>query len=270
MISNSKIMEMGRKSLKGYRLRAAGITVIGNLIAIAIVFAIYFILVNFKEPNVISLENTIIDQLSGIAQSVIIYLFGIGFYAYFYDIYKQRTTSFRRLFAGFKKLPRNLIILFICSLVMNLLTSLPMSLYLLYSDPVETNPYPILTLGITMLVVLCIVGYKFFPTWMGLVYKMAIDDTTGPIELIKQTYRKVSKYNFKFLGFMVHITLWCMLGVLTLGIGFLWILPIIATSSIIFFDIIFNPDEYAVPKEPETNVIPENSAEITPPEQPKE
>ena len=62
MISNSKIMEMGRKSLKGSRLKAAGITVIGNVIGIAIVFAIYFILVNFKEPNVISLENTIIDH----------------------------------------------------------------------------------------------------------------------------------------------------------------------------------------------------------------
>lgn len=270
MISNSKIMEMGRKSLKGSRLKAAGITVIANLIAIAIALAIYFIFVNFKEPNVLSLENIIIDQLSSIAQSIIIYLFGIGFYAYFYDIYKQRTTSFRRLFVGFKKFPRNLIILFIYTLVINLLTSIPINLYFLYSDPVETSPYPILTLGISLLVVLCIVGYKFFPTWMGLFYKMAIDDTTGTIELIKQTYRKVSKYNFKFLGFMVHVSLWCMLGVLTLGIGFLWILPIIATSSIIFFDIIFNPDEYAVPKDPETVMISENSTEITPPELPEE
>ncbi len=270
MISNSKIMEMGRKSLKGSRLKAAGITVIGNVIGLGIIIAISLFLASFKEPNVLSLENILIDQLSSIVHTVILYLFGIGFYAYFYDIYKQRATSFRRLFAGFKKLPRNLIVLFIGTLVLTLFTTLPTSLYFLYSDPVQTSPYTFLTLGITMLVVLCIICYKFFPTWMGLIYKMAIDDTTGPIELIKQTYRKVSKYNFKFLGFMVHVTLWCMLGVLTLGIGLLWILPIIATSSIIFFDIIFNPDEYAVPKDPETVVIPENSTEITPPELPEE
>ena len=270
MISNSKIINMGWKSLKGFRLKAAGLTFIGNLAGLLIFVAFTLVLANFKEPNVISIENTSIDVISSIIQTVITYLLGIGFYAYFYDIYKQRTSSFRRLFAGFKNLSRNSIILLIGALAMALITTLPIDLYFLFSAPDQTNPWPILTIGIIVLVALCFIGYKFFPTWMGLVYKMAIDNTTGPIELIKQTYREVSKYNFKFLGFMLHVTLWCLLGILTLGIGFLWILPMIATSSIIFFDMVFNPDEYTAPKEPETFVIPENPAEITPPEQPEE
>ena len=270
MISNSKIMKMGWKALQGFRLKAACLIFIGNLATLAIFAAIILVLTDFKEPNVISIENTSIDVISGIVQRVILYLFAIGCYAYFHDIYKQRASSFIRIFAGFKNFSRNLIILLIGSLVIALITTLPIDLYFLFSAPDQTSPWPILTIGFLVLVALCFIGYKFFPTWMGLVYKMAIDNTTGPIELIKQTYREVSKYNFKFLGFMIHVTLWTILGTLTLGIGFLWILPMIATGSIIFFDMVFNPDEYAAPKEPETFVIPENPAEITPPEQPGE
>ena len=110
--------------------------------------------------------------------------------------------------------------------------------------------------------VICLLAYKFFPTWMGLLLKMALDNTTGAIDLIKKTYHQVSEYNYKYLCFTFRIMLWSMLGVITFGIGFLWIIPLIAMASVIFFDAIFNPEDYATPD------FPDAPAQDTPPAEP--
>ena len=66
MIKNSEIMDMGNAAIKGFRFKAAGATFWGNLIILIAIFPFVFIFEEFKEPNVLSLENIFIDLVSNI------------------------------------------------------------------------------------------------------------------------------------------------------------------------------------------------------------
>ena len=250
MIKNSEIMDMGNAAIKGFRFKAAGATFWGNLIILIAIFPFVFIFEEFKEPNVLSLENIFIDLVSNIVATIIAYTFGIGFLAYFYEIYKNRTSSFSKLFIGFRHFPRNAIVLFVGAFVIHAFTKLPIDLYHLFSAPASTEVWPIITLSIFVLALFFFTGYKLFPTWIALLIKLPMDSSTKLTELAKQTYRQVSVYNFNFFCLYLRFILWGIIGLFTLGIGFLWIIPFTVTSAIIFFDIIFNPLDYAAPKAP--------------------
>ena len=245
MISNAKIIDTGIQALKGFRLKAAGITVLGYAAMIVLFIVVNIICGTASENENPTLKDAFIEFFVSIVQSIIMYLFTIGFYAYFYDIYKHRTSSIEKFFAGFKKFIRNIAILGIGTLITGIVSAIACGIMIFYlsNNSPEKNPVFFCILILIMGAVLCCIAYKFFPTWIGLMLKMSTDDSSGPIELIKQTYIQVSDYNFKFLCLMFRLTLWSLLGVITLGIGFLWIIPLCSISTVIFFDTIFNPEE---------------------------
>lgn len=260
MISNSKIIDTGIQSLKGFRLKAAGMTFFGP-IALAILLGVSNIICGtadiVENPT---LKNYLIDCLiSFVLQSSLIYLFTIGFYAYFHDIYKHRTSSAAMIFAGFKKFIRNIAVLGIVTLITGIYFAITCGIMFFYLSryTLENNFVSFCILVLVMGALCSYLTYKFLPTWIGLVIKLPTDDTTGPIELIKQTYSQVSDYNFKFLCLTLRLALWNLLGVITIGIGFLWTIPLCTISAVIFFDTIFNPEEGTPPKIPENPQTPE-------------
>ena len=156
------------------------------------------------------------------------------------------------LFAGFRNFSRNVVVLIIGALVMGFFTTVAEVTMQHYLDnySVEENIAFYIILAIVYIAILCLVCYKLYPTWLALMLKMSMDDSTNAIDLIRQTYRQVSVYNYNFLFLYFRFLGWSIVGCLTLGIGFLWILPYLTTATVVFFDIIFKPEDYAAPEDP--------------------
>ena len=269
MINSAQAFDLGGTALKGFRLKTAGLTLFGYIALIAFTVAIYLFYASLFPSDETSTAQVFFNFILGIVQNIVLYLFSIGFYAYLYDILKNRKSSFAKLFVGFKNFTRNVTVILIGTFIMSAVSSIVSEIYefLLKNKPIENNIGSYIILSCVIGLVLCSLAYKLFPTWMALLYKMGIDNTTGAIKLIKQTYHLVSEYNYNYLCFTFRVMLWCFLGVFTLGIGFLWIIPLIGMSSVVFFDAIFNPEDYAAPElldAPAQNTPPADPEENTP------
>ena len=252
MISNSNVMNIANRSLKGFRFHAAITSIIWGFLIVVTTFSIYLGSILFMDGSDNSSRNYLIGFAAELFQSIISHTFIIGFYAYFFTIYKRKKASLKQLFVGFNNFSRNAVVLVIGALVMGFLSSIAERTFTYCLDhyPFLENLVFYIFLIAVYIAVFCYVCYKLYPTWLGLLLKMSMDDTTQPLDLIRQTYSQVSVYNFKFVGLYLRFFGWGIVGVLTIGIGFLWILPYISMATVVFLDTIFNPEDYAVPEDP--------------------
>ena len=252
MISSAKAFDLANDALKGNRLKTTGITLFGGILLFATIFFINFASLLFFGTEEESPRNYPVSFVVSLIQSIVQDILAIGFYAYLYEIYKHRKSSFRKLFVGFENFSRNAVILIIVALIKGFFSSIADGFmeYFSHRAPFEGNLFFYILLVAIVVVFLCYVGYKLLPTWVGLMLKMSLDDSTSPTDLIRQTFSEVYGYNFKFFCLYLRFLGWGILGCLTLGIGFLWIIPYMTVSSVIFFDTIFNPEDYAVPEDP--------------------
>ena len=266
MISSAEAFDLANKALKGYRLKTTGITLLGGFIMIATFFGVNFVSLFFLDSGEESPRNYPISLTFSLIQSILQDILAIGFYAYFFRIYKRRQSNFNDLFVGFKNFSRNVVIIVIGTLVAGFFSELIENIVEFFPKvkPIEDNILFYVILFLVIAGFFCLVFYKLYPTWIGLLMKMSKDDSTSAIDLIKQTYSQVSVYNYNFLCLSFRVMLWAFLGVFTLGIGFLWIIPLISMSYVVFFDAIFNPEDYVDPE------FPDAPAQDTPPAEPED
>lgn len=241
MITNNKAMEMAKKALEGKKLKAAGFSFLFVLIAFLLTA-----ISNFPISDE-SLTQNIIIIFIGIINTIMISFFTIGFLSYFYKIGKKQSASSKDLFCGFKKFKRNLIICILYNLnfviplcAMGLIVALILPL----STISETSTVTIIFCAILYLCLCFFIYYKLFPTWFALNYRMGTNKSDSAIEILKNTYHSISKYNYQFFCLQIKFAGWFILCIITFGIAGFWVGPYYNTTTAILADAIINPDEY--------------------------
>lgn len=71
-------------------------------------------------------------------------------------------------------------------------------------------------------------------------YIIADDKSIGPLEAIRKSKNMMYGYKMKFFLLQLRFVGWAVLSVLTLGIGFLWLIPYIEITNAKFYDDIRN------------------------------
>ena len=266
MISSADAFDLANKALKGNRLKTTGFTLLSGFFMLVIFFTVNFVSLLFLDSGEESPRNYPISFTFSLIQSILQDLLAIGFYAYFFRIFKHKQSCFNDIFVGFKSFSRNIVVIIIGTLVAGFFSALIENIVDTFPKvkPIEDNVLFYVILFLIIATIFCFAIYKLYPTWIALLMKMSKDDSSPAIDLIKQTYSQVSVYNYNFLCLSFRVMLWCFLGVFTLGIGFLWIVPLISMSYVVFFDAIFNPEDYATPE------FPGDSTLDTPPADPEE
>ena len=67
-------------------------------------------------------------------------------------------------------------------------------------------------------------------------YIIADDDTIGPMEAIDKSKEMMDGYKWKYFRLNLRFLAWGLLCILTLGIGFFWLIPYINVSIAHFYD----------------------------------
>ena len=67
-------------------------------------------------------------------------------------------------------------------------------------------------------------------------YIIADDDSIGPMEAIDKSKKMMNGYKWKFFCLALRFLGWALLCILTLGIGFLWLIPYMQVSYAKFYD----------------------------------
>ncbi len=67
-------------------------------------------------------------------------------------------------------------------------------------------------------------------------YIIAEDDTIGPMDALKKSKKMMDGYKWKYFCLGLRFVGWALLCMITLGIGFLWLIPYMHVSFAKFYD----------------------------------
>jgi uncharacterized membrane protein len=67
-------------------------------------------------------------------------------------------------------------------------------------------------------------------------YIIADDDTIKPMEAIDKSKQMMDGYKWKYFFLALRFLGWALLCILTLGIGFLWLIPYVQVTFAKFYD----------------------------------
>ena len=76
----------------------------------------------------------------------------------------------------------------------------------------------------------------------------------SPFEALKKSYQMMKGFKWKYFCLFFRFVGWFILGVVTIGIGFLWVTPYLSMSAVIFYENISGASTTQNPQslEPET------------------
>jgi len=105
--------------------------------------------------------------------------------------------------------------------------------------------YYVKTLGLYLLMVLFVLLWMLLLIVPGIIaaisYSMAFyimhdDPNIGAMEAIDKSKKMMYGYKWKYFCLGLRFIGWCLLGIISAGIGFLWIMPYISISIAKFYD----------------------------------
>lgn len=67
-------------------------------------------------------------------------------------------------------------------------------------------------------------------------YILAEDNSIGAMDAIDKSKKMMDGYKWKYFCLLLRFTAWALLCILTLGIGFLWLMPYLQVSMAKFYD----------------------------------
>ena len=153
-----------------------------------------------------------IPKTGGLLSFIITGPFAVGVSIFSLAMSRNRNPRFEQIFYGFKK--------FWVSL----------GAYLLYAVFV-------LLWAILLIIPGIIAALSYSMTY----FIIAEDDSIGPLEAITKSKKMMYGYRWKIFCLYLRFLGWALLCVLTVGIGFLWLVPYIGVSFAKFYDDLLPP-----------------------------
>ena len=227
----SELKVLAKKSLDGYYSLLAGALVLISFLS-GIGGAMSVILF---QGN--SMFNLVMSQIFSLIISVIMSVFSAGVYYMFLNVSRGKKTSMQDVTYLFYHHPDRIIVVSLIVTVVQYLLMLP-SMIMNYRMDVSANLLEVLQqsllVSLVMFVGIVVAQLVTMPIAFG--YYLLIDDVEmnatdalkKSMQMMKGNYGRYIYMQLSFLGLMI-------LGVLTLYVGFIWIMPYMQMTEIEFY-----------------------------------
>ena len=227
----SELKALARKSLDGYYALLAGALVLISFLS-GIGGALSVML--FQEN---SMFNLVMSQIFSLIISVVMSVFSAGVYYMFLNVSRGKKTSMQDVTYLFYHHPDRIIVVSLIVTVVQYLLMLP-SMIMNYRMDVSANLLEVLQqsllVSLVMFVGIVVAQLVTMPIAFG--YYLLIDDVEmnatdalkKSMQMMKGNYGRYIYIQLSFLGLMI-------LGVLTLYVGFIWIMPYMQMTEIEFY-----------------------------------
>ncbi|NEZ47771.1 DUF975 family protein [Clostridium niameyense] len=249
VLSNSEIKSKAKKALNG------------NWIVAVITFIIYNIITNSISIgyNVYKFKNfSAVNENTDLGITITIFIAALilkgpmtyGLRRFFINLVRNENYKIENIFEGFKYFGGTFIInivLFIYGFLISLAIFIPFIIIIVATSITSFSLHGLATnnMFLTAFVIILVISMYLIITIILLRYSMTyyiyIDNPEiGAMKAIKESVLMMDGNKTKLLLLYLSFILWYILGIFTLGIGFLWIFPYINTSIAIFYDEIKN------------------------------
>lgn len=159
--------------------------------------------------------------------------FGFGMTGFYLKLYRYEKTDAFHIFDGFNKYNLERVII---------LRLLKFALWLAFT------------------VLLIVPGIIFSVRTSMATYLLRANPKLKPQDALKASNRIMKTHCFKYFGLMISFAGWFLMGVLTCGLGFIWVLPYINSAKIVFYKRELQGDKtvYNNPMDALQNTVSEN------------
>ena len=181
-----------------------------------------------------SLSGVIIEFLIQFIVGLILSILMLGFNKMFLDGSRGYPVRFEDLFYGFRHHPDRIIVMQLLMSLICMACLLPGYIFLflaLYSD----DSIVLLILCIAFLIVGCILYLYFTIVYSQSMFLMADYDDLGPVQALRESRKMMTGNKGRFLYLELSFMGYMFLGLLSCGIGYLWITPYMTMTQTNFY-----------------------------------
>jgi len=248
LLSNRELMKNARESLSGNWVMA----VVGMIFLVGISLSLflfvatiysYFGLVNFDIILTFNFSSIFSQTQSWLMEFVFLWIsffllfggaFRVGFCSYFLGISQGEGGNIENIFTGFRRFFTTFFTNFFIWALLFLwsIFSILLLIGTLYFIRDMENSLFILPFFFLFLLPAIAASYRYSMTC----FILADDDDCGVFEAIARSKEMMKKHKVNFFYLQWSFFGWILLSLLTLGFGFLWVIPYIKTSFAEFYE----------------------------------
>lgn len=210
----------------------------GSILATVLLKVPYFSSIN--SDNTADMIYTALTSLIAMLLGVIAEMFNCGICLYYLNISTGRDAQTADIFRGFRESPSEVFKVSAFLLLPSLVTSIPFNivseLYIRSSDP----KWLFISIGLLAAAGL---GSVYIHLTYGIAFFVMLDfPSYSAGKVLRIARQKMTGNRLRFLVLDLLFIPMYILGILSLGIGFTWIYPIINESRALFFLNLMNPE----------------------------
>ena len=251
MLTRQEIKQQSREQIKGN-------------IGISFLCIIIYLAINFSLSSIPLINLITIWILLAITSPLV-----LGLTKVFMEISRGNKPSLSTLFAGFSQFSQSFLcflLLYIPSLIYTSLSIIPAGVIIL-TNSVEA--IPLFTIWMIFLYVIYLYIYLSFSM---IYYIMEEQPQLSAIDVFKASRQMMKGRKWDYFVFQLSFILWYCLGILTLGIAYIYIIPYISVATANYyhnikgFQSVYNPWPEEVPSTTEAAPLEEvpSTAEAAP------
>ncbi len=184
----------------------------------------------------------VITTLIAALFSLLTDMFACGLCLFFLKLATGQQPMNGDLFYGFRNDPQKVFTLSFLLYLPVMVFSIPFNIFVeLYTHNSDKTYLYLAIASITLAFISAVIMHLNY----GLSYYMMLDfPRYSAVKIMGITRKKMHGHKARLLSLEIRFVPLALLGVLSLGIGFLWIYPIVEESRSLFFLNLMNPDHY--------------------------
>ncbi len=232
-ISIGQIKASARENLLGNYSLLISASLLNTLIY-SVILSPFMMMVQ-KNPNIIQL---VIFCLAQVVITGLTTLFRCGVLHMHTSVVQKDPIAFAQFLICFKQNPNQILSAGLILGLTTLLCQIPASVFTgicVFASMQEKSVSPQLLLAMAVVCLICLVIYIFLQLQFALVPFLLIDPGTDGTSVFRTSCRLMKGRKCKYFWMMLSFLGLFFLGILSLGIGFLWIKPYILQTQTVFY-----------------------------------
>lgn len=245
--SSSELKRIAREQLNGRYGISVALTIISYLIPFALLLPFSLRVNETSTPG-----QWAIYYLASLLVSMISIILTCGTIFFYLKMARDEACQLGDILAGFRSHPQKIVGAYLLLSLIMALPALPGAVLLTLSQEVFPGSAPLMGLGVIALIIGIVIEI-ILTLQYSLIFYLFMDNPEYKImDLFRESKRLMTDNKFRLFYLQLSFIGWCLLSIISCGIGFLWVMPYMSqTGAQFYLDVLEEKNGiHAGPEEP--------------------
>lgn len=246
--SSSELKRIARETLNGKYGISIALTIMNSFIPFALLLP-FSLRVNQTSPA----SQWVIYYLASLIVNMITIILSCGLIFFHLKIARNEACQPGDILAGFRTHPQKIVGAYLLLYLIMLPPAIPGAVLLILSLTVFPNSAPLMGLGVIALIIGIVIEIILVLRYSLIFYLFMDDPEYKVMDLFRESKRLMADNKFRLFYLGLSFIGWYLLGIISCGIGLLWVMPYMSQAHAQFYlDVLAEKNMvHPKPEEPE-------------------